>query len=333
VSPDLVLYVGLAALGAGLLGVLVVLALPTSPRLSPAERVGAYTAHTAATTAPAAGAGTDADGKPATDRFASAKAAARRALDGHPGLEARISAKLEAAGSGLRAHEWLLLHVAALVGLTLAGLLLGGGNPLLVLLALAGGVLGPWVALGLRVSRRRKKFDTALPDTLQLISGSLSAGLSLMQSVDTIVREGVEPMVSEFRRALVETRLGVDLEDALGGVADRVGSKDFGWVVMAVRIQREVGGNLAELLDTVAATMRERQYLRRQVASLSAEGRLSAYVLGGLPPVFLLYLVLTNYTYVEPLFTDPRGWIMLGGAAVLLVAGFTWMMKMVRMEV
>lgn len=329
-SGDLVLYGGVAALGVGLLGVLVLLVLPRSEQLTPAERVGAYTALTSAARP---GATAPEDGVVRPDRFASSKAAARRTLDGHPGLEARIAAKLEAAGSPMKAHEWLLLHAGVFIGLTLLVLLVSGGSPLLTLLALVVGAVGPWVVLGLKVSRRRKKFDAALPDTLQLISGSLSAGLSLMQSVDTIVREGVEPMVSEFRRAIVETRLGVDLEDALEGVADRVGSKDFGWVVMAVRIQREVGGNLAELLNTVAATMRERQYLRRQIASLSAEGRLSSYVLGGLPPTFLLYLALTNYSYVEPLFTTPMGWVMLGGATVLLLVGFFWMTKMVRMEV
>ena len=122
------------------------------------------------------------------------------------------------------------------------------------------------------------------------MSGSLSAGLSLAQSIDTIVREGNEPIASEFRRVVVESRLGVTLEDSLEGVAQRMQSKDFEWVVMAIRIQRQVGGNLAELLLTVAATLREREYLRRHVKALSAEGRLSAYILGGLPPVFLIYL-------------------------------------------
>src|SRR5690606_36087803 len=116
------------------------------------------------------------------------------------------------------------------------------------------------------------------------------AGLSLAQSMDTVVREGGEPVSGEFKRVLVETRLGVPLEDALEGVAERFESKDFEWVVMAIRIQREVGGNLAELLDTVAATMREREYIRRQVNALAAEGNLSAGVLAVLPPAFLLYL-------------------------------------------
>ncbi len=110
------------------------------------------------------------------------------------------------------------------------------------------------------------------------------------------------------------------MEEAFAGVADRYDSKDFGWVVMAIKIQRQVGGNLAELLDTVAGTMREREYMRRQVAALAAEGKLSAWVLGGLPPVFMVYLLFANRTYVMPLFTEPLGWMLLAGAA----SGSAW---------
>ncbi len=104
-------------------------------------------------------------------------------------------------------------------------------------------------------------------------------------------------------------------------------------MVMAIKIQRQVGGNLAELLETVAATMREREYMRRQVAALSAEGKLSAWVLGGLPPLFMLYLLLTNRDYVMVLFTDPIGWLMLGGACLLLALGVFWMSRLVKVEV
>jgi tight adherence protein B len=165
------------------------------------------------------------------------------------------------------------------------------------------------------------------------MSGALSAGLSLAQSVDTVVREGSEPISSEFKRVLIETRLGVSLEDALEGVAERYESKDFHWVVMAINIQRQVGGNLAELLDTVAGTMRERDYLRRQVAALAAEGKLSAWVLGGLPPAFMVYLLLTKRDYVMPMFTTPIGWLMLGGAACLLGLGIFWMSRLIKVEV
>jgi len=110
-------------------------------------------------------------------------------------------------------------------------------------------------------------------------------------------------------------------------------SNDFKWVVMAIRIQREVGGNLAELLNTVAATLREREFLRRHVRALSAEGRLSAWILGGLPPAFLGYLTLTKPDYTNPMYTTPIGWLMLGGMAVLLFVGILWMVKVAKVEV
>ena len=165
------------------------------------------------------------------------------------------------------------------------------------------------------------------------MSGSLSAGLSLAQSIDTIVREGSEPIAGEFRRVVIETRLGVPLEDSMDGVAERMQSRDFEWVVMAIRIQREVGGNLAELLLTVAATLRERDYLRRHVRALSAEGRLSGYILGGLPPGFLLYLTLSKPDYVHPMYSTPIGWILLIVIAVLLGVGVFWMSKVAKVEV
>jgi tight adherence protein B len=140
-------------------------------------------------------------------------------------------------------------------------------------------------------------------------------------------------MVSEFRRAIIEQRLGVEIEDSLDTVAERMGSVDFKWVVMAIRIQREVGGNLAELLLNVAATLREREYLRRQVAVLSAEGRLSAFILGGLPPVFFVYLYLVRPTYIAPMLEEPIGWMMLGAATVSMTIGFFWLKKCVKVEV
>ncbi len=165
------------------------------------------------------------------------------------------------------------------------------------------------------------------------MAGALSAGLSLAQATDTVVREGTDPMAGEFRRALVETRLGVEIEDALSGIADRMQSVDFEWVVMAIRIQREVGGNLSELLNKVAETIREREYLERQVLTLSAEGRLSVWILGGLPPGFMLYLAVANPDYLAPMFSSPLGWVMLTVMAFLLIAGIFWMKKLVKVEV
>jgi tight adherence protein B len=165
------------------------------------------------------------------------------------------------------------------------------------------------------------------------MAGSLSAGLSLAQSVDTVVREGTDPMAGEFRRAIIEARLGVEIEDALAGIAERMGSVDFEWVVMAIRIQRSVGGNLSELLNKVAETIREREYLERQVKALSAEGRLSVWILGGLPPGFMAYLGLANPSYLEPMFRSPLGWAMLILMTIMLAAGIIWMKKVVKVEV
>jgi tight adherence protein B len=247
------------------------------------------------------------------------------------GFEERLTQRLSAAGVALTTAEWLLLHAGVAIVSALVGMLLGGLVAMVLFLAL--GAAGPWLFLALKAGRRLKAFGSQLPDTLQLMSGGLSAGLSLPQAVDTVVREGSEPMAGELRRSLVEQRLGVDIEDALDGVAERMQSKDFTWVVMAIRVQREVGGNLAELLNTVAGTMREREYLRRQVKTLSAEGRLSAWILGGLPVGFALYLSVSQPEYLEKLYTTPFGLMLAGVGVVLLTLGAFVMKSLVKVEV
>ena len=200
-------------------------------------------------------------------------------------FESVLGAKLEAAAVPLKPAEWLLIHVGVTLGGALLLFLISNGRLLLTLIGTRTGRHRPLELPDLpSASKRRKAFMAALPDTLQLMAGSLAAGYSMPQAVDTVVREGKPPISTEFNRALVETRLGVELEDALDGIATRMQSVDFAWVVMAIRIQREVGGNLAEVLTTVAATLRERERLRRQVQVLSAEGRLSAWILGLLAP-------------------------------------------------
>jgi tight adherence protein B len=324
------MYAGVGALGVALL-VLLVLAVPRERVLSTEERVVQYAAR-----ASGAAAGTSPEtskARPEESALESAKSAAAKMLKRNRTLEARIADRLEGAGSQWRPAEWLLFHAALFVVSSVVGLMLGRGSLILGLVFMALGAVGPWMYLGIRRSRRRKAFEKQLPDTLQLMSGSLAAGLSLAQSVDTIVRDGAEPVSSEFRKVLVETRLGLSLETALQGVADRFHSKDFEWVVMAINIQRQVGGNLAELLNTVAATMREREYIRRQVAALAAEGKLSALVLGCLPPGFLLYLLVANHNYVIVLFQRPMGLVMLAGGAFWLGVGVFWMSRLVKVEV
>jgi tight adherence protein B len=325
--PQTWMYGGLAGVGLGLLVLLYMLIPKPAAPLTAGEVASTYTQRSSGRTSSAAP-------KMDTDQaLTQAKDAAAKVLQRNAGIEAKIAARLEGAGNPLKPAEWLLLHAAIFIGAGVVGVLLGAGSFVVGLLFMVAGAVLPWVYLGFKRGRRRKAFNACLPDTLQLMSGSLSAGLSLAQSVDTVVREGTEPISSEFKRVLVETRLGVGLEDALEGVAERYDSKDFHWVVMAINIQRQVGGNLAELLNTVAGTIREREYMRRQVAALAAEGKLSAWVLGGLPPIFMVYLLLTNRDYVMPMFTEPMGWMMLGGAACVLGVGVFWMSRLVKVEV
>ncbi len=248
-------------------------------------------------------------------------------------LDSTLGTRLEAAGVPLRPAEWLLLHIGAPILLGLVLLLLTDFSLAAGLLGVVIGVLVPLGYLSAKESSRKKAFANQLPDTLQLLAGSLSAGYSLPQATDVVVRESSPPMSVELNRALIEARLGVPLEDALDTAARRMDNIDLSWVVMAIRIQREVGGNLAEVLTGVAATMRERERLRRQVQVLSAEGRLSAAILVGLPLLLIVYLVLVRPEYISQLVTEPLGIMMSVVGVVLLVGGSFWLRKIVNVEV
>lgn len=324
--PGWLLYVGIGVLAVGAVTVAVLL-VPGKPEpMSIADRVAAYSSRNRDMVDPAAEKQRD----PVLDQ---AKAAAAGVLQRNRGLEERLGRRLSAAGSGFKPSEWLLLQVGVVIGATLLGLLVGGGNLIIGILFLIVGAIAPGIVLRWQAGRRRRAFDNNLPEVLQILAGALQAGLSLAQAVDTVVTEGPEPIASEFKRVLVETRIGMSLEDAFDGVAERFESKDFAWTVMAIRIQREVGGNLAELLTKVADTMRERAYLRRQVRTLSAEGRLSAIILCALPPLFAAFLLLTNPGFFEPLIANVRGYILLGFAVTWLTIGVLWMSRLVKVEV
>ncbi len=207
-----------------------------------------------------------------------------------------------------------------------------------------GGVVWGLIALGLigivppavlnfLASQRIRKFTAQLPDCLQLLASSLRAGFSFLQGVEAVAQEVSDPMGAELRRVIVEARLGRPVEDALDDCARRMKSPDFDWAVMAVNIQREVGGNLADLLQTVSVTMVERERLRRDVKALTAEGRMSAIVLGCLPPGLAMVFYATNPGYIRVLFTHVGGQIALGCAVFAMVVGFLWMKKVVDIKV
>ena len=247
--------------------------------------------------------------------------------------ERGLAARLDLAGIARKPPEWALLGVCACATLAAALTLLTGN----ILIGVLGGALAGWLgmrlAVSIRIGRRRAAFRDQLPDVLQLVAGSLRSGFSLPQAVDAVVREDTQPAAGEFSRALAEARIGVDLDVALEAVANRMDSIDLRWTVMAIRIQREVGGNLAEVLSNTVATMRERAYLNRHVRALSAEGRLSAYILIALPLFIAGWLVLTDPGYLAPLYTTVFGLIMLVIGAVLFVAGVMWLRAVVKVEV
>ncbi|MDI1461710.1 type II secretion system F family protein [Catellatospora sp. KI3] len=246
--------------------------------------------------------------------------------------EGRLATQLDRAGLRLRPHEWLLLR--ALACFTAAMLLTLMAN--LAVGLFFGPVLG-WAATSLyhrrRSAGRMNAFRDALPDALQLVVGSLRSGFSLAQAIDAMVRELPDPISTEFGRALGETRLGADLEDALDRLATRMGSKDLAWAVVAVRVQREVGGNLAEVLANTIESMREREQLYREVRSLSAEGRLSAWVLLALPVGVGAFMLLIRGEYIRPLYTEPLGIMMSVIGVALVVVGAFWLNRLVKIEV
>ena len=247
------------------------------------------------------------------------------------GVLVKVEKMLEQADLPLRAAEALFFYLVGGVVLTILGLVIGGLFGMLALAFL--GLFVPMAVLNYLGRRRQKQFDSQLPDMLQLLSGSLRAGYSLIQGVDAVATEMDGPMGRELRRVMTEARLGRELELALEGAAERVQSKDFEWAIMAIRIQREVGGNLSELLMTVADTMVDRERLRRDVATLTAEGKMSAIILAGMPPVLGVFMYVMNPDYIGGLFEETLGNILLGVAIVSALIGFAWMKKCITIEV
>ena len=248
------------------------------------------------------------------------------------GFSSRLDAELEAASVSLRAGEFVIVTVAAAFGGLLVGYAILRSPWLAVGVAVFAGLM-PTMALRVALSRRAEKLREQLPDVLTIMASSLRAGHSFLQALDTVAKEIAQPAATEFQRVVAEVRLGRSAEDALEALAERVGSADFKWAVLAVNIQREVGGNLAEILDNVSDTLRERAQMRRQVRVLTSEGRLSAWVLALMPFAIALYMFTTNREYIMLLFTTKIGLVMLSGAGLLLVAGVLWMRKIVDIDV
>jgi len=249
------------------------------------------------------------------------------------GFAVELDRKLDRAGMPLTPGEFVAgTGAVAVVGLILGGLFFSSSLWVPLVLGVLFGVV-PTVYVIVAAKLRTKELQGQLPDTLMILASSLRAGHSFAQALEMVAQEIGEPGSIEFGRVVAEVRLGRSVEEAMTAMANRIGSEDFHWAVLALNIQREVGGNLAEILDTVAATLRERQVLRRQVRALAAEGQLSIYILAALPFVLALYIAKVNPGYLNLLFTNSLGQVASIVAGVLMAIGIVWMRRTVRIDV
>ncbi|GAA1431996.1 hypothetical protein GCM10009616_20370 [Microlunatus lacustris] len=241
-----------------------------------------------------------------------------------------LAAALERAGMTMPVQDVVLLTgvgvlVAGALGLVVGGPLLG------VLLAVLVPVLAR-VGLQQKTRKREQAFADQLDDSLQLMASSLRAGHSLLQALAAVAQEAEAPSSVEFARIINESRVGRPLSASLEEAAVRMRSEDFVWVTQAVAINREVGGNLAEVLDGVSGTIRERNQIRRQVQALAAEGKLSALVLIVLPFGVGGFLLFSNPGYLAGFTESLLGYGLLAAAVVLLVAGGLWLRQAVQVK-
>ncbi|TFV89650.1 type II secretion system protein F [Blastococcus sp. CT_GayMR16] len=309
----MLLVAGVAAFAAGLL-VLALVVVPAGPSRVPLSRLDPTVVPE---TSALAGAG------------AAAEAAVEKVLVRRGRLAAGVAA-LEQAGMSTTLPNFVLAVGLWTVVAAAGGVLVGG--PLLGLLMLVVVPVGARLLVTFKAGRRQSAFADQLDDSLQLMASSLRAGHSLLRAVDAVSQDAVSPTAEEFSRIVNETRVGRDLGDSLDEVAERMRSDDFTWVAQAIAIHREVGGNLAEVLDAVGHTIRERNQIRRQVKALSAEGKLSAIVLGALPFAIVGFISMTNPAYLAKFTESVAGYGMLAAVVVLMLMGGFWLKKTVAIR-
>ena len=240
---------------------------------------------------------------------------------------------LAAAAVDLTPGGWLVIRIAVSGALMIVmGLLTGS----FILSVVIGGLVG-WLAtlawINSRRTARRRMFSDDLPDFLMLLASGLRAGLSFNNALESAASDGKGEVGRQMRRALRAVQVGVPLDTALKDCAERMDSEDLRWTVTALSIQQQVGGNLSTILDAAARTIRARHELRREVRTLSAEGRLSAYILVALPVLVFCFLAVFRPDYISKLWLDPLGLVMLVGLSLSMLAGWMWMRVVVRIEV
>ena len=262
----------------------------------------------------------------------------RSAMDGieaavsRRGFAASIQTDLARADLKLRVAEFVMITILAIVGGFLLARLIFGSALVGLLFAVAGFFV-PRIYVSFRKRQRLNAFNDQLGDTITLLANSLRSGFSIVQSMETVAEQLPDPMAAEFHRVTQEIGLGLNYEEALNNMLRRVPSDDLDLMITAVNIQGRVGGNLAEILDTIGHTIRERVRIKGEIRVLTAQQMISGYVLTGLPVLLALVLYLINKEYIGRMFQDSCGWIMLGTSVVMIAIGFLIIRKIVNIEV
>ncbi|MGH7861356.1 MAG: type II secretion system F family protein [Candidatus Dormibacteraceae bacterium] len=243
-----------------------------------------------------------------------------------------LSEQLAKADLKLRTSEFLMIQVGAVGLLALVGLWRFGVGPQMILLGIAG-YFAPGIWVKRRMAARLKAFNNQLGDTLVLLSNALKAGYSFAQAIDTVAKNATPPISVEFARAVREMNLGGSVDEALQNMTRRIESQDFDLVVIAVAIHRTVGGNLAEILDNIAHTIRDRIRIKGEIKTLTAQASASGTLITFLPIVLGGILYLITPTYFRPMTQSFIGWAMLGIAAFFIFIGNLIIRRVVAIEV
>lgn len=251
---------------------------------------------------------------------------------GSASRRSRLDLMMVRAGLPLLGSEFLAISAggALLVFVIFA---LATRNPVTGLLALLLFLAADFVLVQRRITKRLNNFQRQLADCLSLVANSLRAGFSFLQTMEIISREMEPPMSTEFERVMRDTSLGKSLDEALHDMDERVGSADFSLVVTAVLIQQQVGGNLATILDTIRSTITERIRIRREVNTLTAQGKMSGIVLACIPVALALFFYISSPEYLTPLLTTDIGKIAIIGTVFLVIVGFIIIRKIVDIKV
>ncbi|HTP11937.1 MAG TPA: type II secretion system F family protein [Anaerolineae bacterium] len=255
-----------------------------------------------------------------------------RALEGRKVSE-NLSTQLARADLKLTVGEFLSLQLIAALGIGAIGYLLSGTIVLGILAAVLGWFAPRWF-VSWRQGQRLHAFNDQLGDALNLMVNGLRSGYSVMQAMEAVSREMPPPIAQEFSRIVQEVQIGLPLDQAMANMLRRIKSDDLDLVVTAINVQREVGGNLAEILDVISFTIRERVRIKGEIRTLTAQGRYSGYVISLLPIGLALVLFCVNKPYVERLFTsDWCGWAMVVCGLLMIGTGFIAIQKIVSIEV